>query len=127
MINELLLSRKQHNVSLIEQTKTKPQETLQFKMNKQMQTYSFNPPISLSEEKWLLARTIFEATSSVFNITNGNSRFSNSIPRHGNSEDGEELFNKLTKLVELRSQNDMKLHVKEVEKRGTRIEAKNWL
>ena len=36
---------------MIEHTKTKPQETLEFKMNKQMQTFSFNPPINLSEEE----------------------------------------------------------------------------
>ena len=55
---------------LIEQTKTKPQETLEFVMDKQMQTLSFNPSINLSEEgKWLLAVTSFECTNSVFNIT----------------------------------------------------------
>ena len=34
----------------MEQTKTKPQETLKFKMNKQMQIFSFNPPVNLVEE-----------------------------------------------------------------------------
>ena len=56
MNNELLLLIEKHTDTLIEQTKTKPQETLEFKMNKQMQTFSFNPPINLLEEgKWLLA------------------------------------------------------------------------
>ena len=56
MNNELLLLIKKHTDTLIEQTKTKPQETVEFKMNKQMQTFSFNPPINLVEEgKWLLA------------------------------------------------------------------------
>ena len=46
-----------------------------------MQTFSFNPPISLVEEdKWLLAVRNFEATNSVFNITNENNSFSISIP-----------------------------------------------
>ena len=31
---------------LIEQTKTKPQETLEIEINKQRQTFSFNPPIN---------------------------------------------------------------------------------
>ena len=44
MNNELLLLIKKHTVTLIAQTRTKPQETLEFKMNKQMQTFSFNPP-----------------------------------------------------------------------------------
>ena len=56
MNNELLLLIKKLTGTLIEQTKTKPQETLEFKMNKQMQTFSFNPPINLPEEdKWPLA------------------------------------------------------------------------
>ena len=52
-------------------------------MDKQMQIFSFNPLINLSEEgKWLLAVTSIEATNSVFNITKGNSSFSISIPGH---------------------------------------------
>ena len=46
MNNELLLLIEKHTDRLIEQTKTKPQETLEFKMNKQTQTFSFNPPFS---------------------------------------------------------------------------------
>ena len=42
-------------------------------MNKQMQTFWFNPPINFSKEgKWLLAVTSFEATSSVVNKTDEN-------------------------------------------------------
>ena len=122
MNNELLLLIKKHTDTLIEQTRTKPQETFEFKMNKQMQTFSFNPPINLVEEgKWLLAVSSFECTNSVFNITNENNSFSISISGHWNSDDGEELINKLNKLLELRSENNIELHVKEVEKRGTRI------
>ena len=59
-----------HTVTLIEQTKTKPQETLEVKLNKQMQTFSFSPQINLVEEgKWLLAVSSFDCTISVFNIT----------------------------------------------------------
>ena len=39
MINELLLLTKKHTDTLVEQTKTKPQETLEYKMIKQMQTF----------------------------------------------------------------------------------------
>ena len=53
MNNGLLLLIKKHTDTSIEQTKTKPQETLEFKMNKQMQTISFNPLINLIEEgRW---------------------------------------------------------------------------
>ena len=63
MNNELLLLIKKRTDTLIEQTKTKPQETLEFKMNKQMQTFSFKPTINLVEEgKWLLAVSSFECT-----------------------------------------------------------------
>ena len=66
MNNELLLLIKNHTDTLIEQTNPKPQETLEFKMNKQMETLSFNPSINLIEEvKWLLAVSSFEATNSV--------------------------------------------------------------
>ena len=83
MNNELLLLIKKHTDTLIEQTKTKPQETLEFKMNKQMQTFSFNPPINLFEEaKWLIAISLFDCTNSVYNITNENNSFSIIIPGH---------------------------------------------
>ena len=86
----MLLLIKKHRDTLIEQTKTKPQETLEFKIKKQMQNFPFNPPTNLVEEgKWLLAVTSFEAANSVFNITNENNSFSISIPSHWNSEDGE--------------------------------------
>ena len=83
MNDELLLLIKKHTDTLIEQTKTRPQETLEFKMNKQMQTFSFSPPINLFEEgNWLLAVSSFECTNSVFNITNENNSFSITVPGH---------------------------------------------
>ena len=60
--------------------------------------------------------TSFEATKSVFNITNENNCFSISIPGHWKSDDGEELINELKKLLELKSENDIELHVKENKK-----------
>ena len=83
MKNELLLLIKKHTDTLIEQTRSKPQETLEIKMNKQLQIFSFSPPINLlEEEKWLLAVSSFECTNSVFNITNENKSFSIIIPGH---------------------------------------------
>ena len=119
MNNELLLLIKKHTDTLIEQTKTKPQETLEFKMNKQMQSFSFNPPINLVEEgKWLLGVSSFECTNSVFNITNKNSYFSIIVPGHWESKSAEKTIDELNKLLELRS---LELHVKEVRKRGNKI------
>ena len=95
-------------------------------MNKQMEIFSFNPPINVVVEgKWLLAVTSFECTNSVFDITDENNRFSLSIPSYWNSEHSEELNDKLNKLLELKSENGIELHVKEVEKRGTRMEIEN--
>ena len=119
MDNELLLLIKKHTDTLIEQTKTKPQETLEFKMIKQMQTFSFNPPINLFEEgKWFLAVSSFECTNSVFNITNENNSFSIIVPGHYETESVEKTINELNKLLELRSQNGIELHVEQVRKKG---------
>ena len=119
MDNELLLLIKKHTDTLIEQTKTKPQETLEFKMNKQMQTFSFNPPINLIEEdKWLLSVSSFECTNSVFNITNENNSFSIIIPGHYQNKSDEKTIDDLNKLLELKS---LELHVDEVRKRGNKI------
>ena len=72
---------------MTEQTKTKPQETLEMRMNKQMQTFSSSPPNNLIEEgKWLLGVSSFECTNSVSNITNENISFSIIIPGHYQTE-----------------------------------------
>ena len=119
MNNELLLLNKKHTDTLIEKTKTRPQETLEFILNKQMQTFSINPPINLLEEgKWLLGVTSLECTNSVFNITNGNNSFSIIIPSHYETESAEKTIDELNKLIELRS---LELHVKEVRKRGNKV------
>ena len=84
-----------------------------------MQTFSFNPPINLIEEgKWLLAVSSFECTNSVFNITNENNSFSIIIPGHYQNKSDEETINELNKLLELRSQNGVDLHVEQVRKKG---------
>ena len=119
MNNELLLLIKKHTDTLIEQTKTKPQETLEFKMNKQMQTFSFNPPINLIEEgKWSLAVSSFECTNSVFNMTDENSLFSIIIPGHYQNESAQKSIDELNKLLELTS---LEFHVKEVRERRIKL------
>ena len=119
MNNELLLLTKKHTDTLIQQTKTKPQETLEFKMNKQMQTFSLNPPKNLVEEgRWLLGVSSFECTNSVFNITNENNSFSIIIPGHYQTELAEKMINDLNKLLEPKSRE---LHVEEVRKRGNKL------
>ena len=91
-----------------------------------MQTSSFSRPINLSEEgKWLVAVTSFEATNSIFIMTDENKSFSISTPSYWIPEGGEDLINKRKKLLQLQSQNDIELHVKGVEKKATRIEIEN--
>ena len=123
MNNELLLLIKKHTHTLIENTRTRPQETLEFKMNKQMQTFSFNPPINLVEEgKWLLAVSSFECTNSVFHITNDNNSFSIIIPGHCQNKSAEKTIDKLNKLLELKS---LELHVNEARMRGNKKKGDN--
>ena len=118
MNNELLLLVSQHTDMLIEQTKTNPQETVETKMNKRMDTFSIFSPLNLVEAgKWLLGVTSFDATNSVFNITNENKNFSISTPSYWTPEVGEELIRKLNILLELRSENDIELHEKKVDKK----------
>ena len=64
---------------------------------------------------------MFEATASVFNITDENNSFSITIPGDWNSKSAGKTIDKLIKLLELRSQNEIKLHVEEVRKRGYRL------
>ena len=71
---------------LIEQTKSRPQETLESELNKQTEFFSFSASKNLSEEgNRLLAVTDFEATSFVFNGADKNNTFSISTPGHWSS------------------------------------------
>ena len=89
----MLFLIKEHTDTLIEQTKTKPQETLEFKLNKQMETFSFSPSKNHSEEgKWLLAVTCFGATNSVFKITDENNSFSTSKQNYWSPNGAEETI-----------------------------------
>ena len=119
MNNKLLLLIKKHTDTLIQQTKTRPQETLEFKMNKRMQSFSLNLSINLVEEgKWLLGKSSLECTNSAVKITNGNKSFSIIIPGHCQTEFGEKKIKYLSKLLELKS---LELHVEPVRKRGKKV------
>ena len=96
-----------------------------------METFSFNPPINLTEEgKWLIAVTSFETTNSVFNITNEDNSFPIIVPgcwRVPNCLQ-DNFIDKLKILLKLRSQNNIESNVKEVRKRGnqTKIEDEEY-
>ena len=70
----------------------------------------------------------FQAMTSVFNISHKRNSFSKSTSGQWISEDGEELIIKLKKLLELRSDNDIELHIVELEKRrGSIRNKKQWM
>ena len=67
----LLLSITKNCQSLIEQTHTKPQETLEYKMIGSKQTFHFKPPIPIKGD-WMIGLTDLEVYNSIFNITEEN-------------------------------------------------------
>ena len=118
-MNELILLIKNDPDTLIEQTKFLPQESLEFKMDKQMQTLSFSPPINLFQEgKWILGVTSFGCTTSVLKITDENNSFSITIPGHWETKSDEKTIDELHNLLELRSQNGIELHVEQIRKKN---------
>ena len=52
----LLLSIAKSNLDIVENTLSKPQETLEFKMTKQKETFSFDIPLGLPEQ-WMMGVT----------------------------------------------------------------------
>ena len=71
---DLLLSITKNCETLIEQTHTKPQETLEFKMIKPRETFHFKPPIQIKGD-WMIGLTDLEVYNSIFNITEENNKF----------------------------------------------------
>ena len=56
------------------QTHRKPEETLEFKMIKQRETFLFNPSVEIKED-WMIGLTILEVYNSIFNKTDWNNKF----------------------------------------------------
>ena len=69
----LLLSIAKSNQEIVENTHSKPQETLEFKMKKQKESFSFDIPLILNE-KWMMGVTSLEVYNTVYNITNSNNK-----------------------------------------------------
>ena len=70
----LLLSITKNCETLIEQTLRKPEETLEFKMNKSRESFHFRPPIQIQGD-WMIGLTDLEVYNSIFNITEENNKF----------------------------------------------------
>ena len=92
---------------------------LEYKMNKQIESFSISPPIKLSEEgKWLLALTSSEATNNVFLKSEENNKFLVTTPACWFPPEAEETIDKLGNFLKFRSQIDIELYMKEFARRG---------
>ena len=63
----LLLSIAKSNQEIVENTHSKPQETLEFKKTKQKETFSIDVPLHLNE-KWMMGVTSLEVYNTVYNV-----------------------------------------------------------
>ena len=70
----LLLYITKNCETLIEQTHTKSQETLEFKMNKPRETFHFKPSFQI-QGHWMIGLTNLEVYNSTFNIAEENNKF----------------------------------------------------
>ena len=71
---DLLLSITKNCEMLVEQTHRKPEETLEFKMNKKRESFHFKPPIQVKGD-WMIGLTDLEVYNSIFNIREENNKF----------------------------------------------------
>ena len=62
-----LLSIAKSNLDIVENTLSKPQETVEFKMTKQKESFSFDIPLKLPE-KWMMGVTSSEVYNTDYNI-----------------------------------------------------------
>ena len=69
----LLLNIAKSNQEIVENTHSKPQETSEFKINKQKESFSFDTPLELPE-KWMMGVTSPEVYNTVCNITEKNNK-----------------------------------------------------
>ena len=65
---DLILSITKNCETPIEQTHTKPEETLEFKMIKPRGTFHFKPPIQVKGD-WMIGLTYLQIHNSTLNIT----------------------------------------------------------
>ena len=73
---DILLSIIKNCETLIKQTHTKPQETLDFKLTIPKGTFSFKPSLYLGHDSnWMVGLTSLEVYNSIFNIQGENKKF----------------------------------------------------
>ena len=69
----LLLSMAKSNLDIVEITLFKSQETLEYKMTKQKESFSFDVPLELPEQ-WMMRAKRLEVYNTVYNITAVNNK-----------------------------------------------------
>ena len=72
-IKTVLLTIAKANQEIVENTHFKPQETLESKMTKQKESYSFDVSLHL-DEKWTMGVTSLEVYNTVYNVTEKNNK-----------------------------------------------------
>ena len=72
-IENFLLSISKNCETLIYQSRTHPQETLEIKKSKTRETFHLNPPIQI-EGDWMIGLTSLENYNSLFNTTEENNK-----------------------------------------------------
>ena len=71
---DLLLSITKNCETLIEQTRRKAEQTLEFNMNKSKETFHFSQPIQI-QGNWMIGLIDLEVYNSIFNITEEKNKF----------------------------------------------------
>ena len=69
----LLLNIAKSNQEIVENTHSKPQETLEIKMTKQKESFAFDVPLLLPEKR-MMGVTSLEVYNTVYNITDSNNK-----------------------------------------------------
>ena len=64
----LLLSFAKSNQEIVENTHSKPQESLELQITKQKESFSFDVPLK-QQEQWMIGVTSLEVYNTVYNIT----------------------------------------------------------
>ena len=72
----LFLNIAKSNQEIVENTQSKPQETLEFKRTKQKESFLFDVPLTLNE-KWMMGVTSLEVYNTVYNSTEKNNKLQN--------------------------------------------------
>ena len=56
------------NQEIVENTQSKPQKTLEYKMTKQKESFSFDVPLELPEQ-WMMGVPSLEVYNTIYNIS----------------------------------------------------------